>query len=674
MQRNHSGRRRISIVCLLVFSGVAFCLTPSGQLSKNSGVGTQAEDRLSFDGTAFGEQVVIGPNWLFMPDDNPVWASPSLNDSGWRVLSSSKPLSAYGLHNLRYGWYRKHILVRLGVQHLAIGVQNLHGSYELFVNGVLLGSAGDSAGMVKYTKLGMQSYSVPDRVIGQQGQVLLAIRVAFNAAGVTGRGTSTPIDATSRLSLIDERSAAHEASYIDVHNAADSVVLAFLSFTVGLVALALFLAIPTRQEYLAAAIALLAGSLELGSTIWEQVDASTFPLYVARYAFLAISNVALIEFVRSIVRQNRVLWLLTLEAFTFIGPIFALLAVLGFGSIYLAFADFFVPLLTAACIEYLLLTKGSLRGNIEARVLLPAILAVGLARLWDFATRSLYFAHVTPSVIKVPTLPLGSFRSDLFALADFLFYFTMLLFLVLRTVVIARERARIGAELEAANTTQQLLMSRKAQATPGFEVETVYHPASEVGGDFFFVSSIEEKAQFERPLLVVVGDVSGKGLTAAMRVAMILGVLGSEDSGQPCDILRHLNAVLWNDAVPGFTTTCCVRFEPDGRFILANAGHIAPYIDGREIETPPALPLGLVADQEYESVVGSLQGTQRMVLFSDGVVEAGSSTREILGFGRLSALLQQSAGAIADTARTFGQEDDITVVAIMRCAVALAAQ
>jgi serine phosphatase RsbU (regulator of sigma subunit) len=125
---------------------------------------------------------------------------------------------------------------------------------------------------------------------------------------------------------------------------------------------------------------------------------------------------------------------------------------------------------------------------------------------------------------------------------------------------------------------------------------------------------------------------------------------------------------LHNPGEDGFTTACCVQIEPSGRYTLANAGHIAPYIDGREVATPPSLPLGLTPDQHYATVTGSLAAEQKIVLLSDGVVEARSTIGELLGFERLAHLTLQSARAIADTAKAFGQDDDITVLTLARTA------
>jgi serine phosphatase RsbU (regulator of sigma subunit) len=223
----------------------------------------------------------------------------------------------------------------------------------------------------------------------------------------------------------------------------------------------------------------------------------------------------------------------------------------------------------------------------------------------------------------------------------------------------ARERAAYAAELQAASSVQQLLLQGGSRPTPGFKVESVYLPASEVGGDFFYVQPAPDGS-----LLAIVGDVSGKGLTAAMRVAMILGVLRRETSHHPAEILANLNNAILAQGQLGFATACCIRIALTGEFAFANAGHIAPYVSTHELETIPALPLGLVAGQTFELVQGKLIDGERLVLLSDGVPEARSQSGELFGFERTAALCLQAAHDIARTAQEFGQEDDITVVAL----------
>jgi hypothetical protein len=232
-------------------------------------------------------------------------------------------------------------------------------------------------------------------------------------------------------------------------------------------------------------------------------------------------------------------------------------------------------------------------------------------------------------------------------------------FLCADMVETARERAAYAAELQAASTVQQLLLASASGPTPGFKVESVYLPASEVGGDFFFVSPAPDGS-----LTAIVGDVSGKGLTAAMRVAMILGAIRRETSHDPAEILAGLNSVLISQGQLGFTTACCMRIALDGEFTFANAGHIAPYISGREVASPPSLPLGIAENQSYQIVRGKLNQEERIVLLSDGVPEARSKAGELYGFDRLGELTKLPARDIAEFARGFGQEDDISVLTI----------
>jgi hypothetical protein len=223
----------------------------------------------------------------------------------------------------------------------------------------------------------------------------------------------------------------------------------------------------------------------------------------------------------------------------------------------------------------------------------------------------------------------------------------------------AAARAAYTAELQAASSVQQMLLQSASRPTPGFHVDSVYLPASEVGGDFFFVQPGPDGS-----LLAIIGDVSGKGLTAAMRVSMILGVLRRETSDDPAEILFNLNNALVAQGQLGFTTACSMRISSTGEFIFGNAGHIAPYLSGVEMVSHSALPLGIVPDQIYQPVKGVLQPQDRIVLLSDGVPEARSHFNELFGFDRLSELTLLSADEIAGAAKRFGQEDDITVLTL----------
>jgi phosphoserine phosphatase RsbU/P len=166
-------------------------------------------------------------------------------------------------------------------------------------------------------------------------------------------------------------------------------------------------------------------------------------------------------------------------------------------------------------------------------------------------------------------------------------------------------------------------------------------------------------------VLVVVGDVSGKGLKAAMTVSAIMGALRGCNSRQPAAILHHLNGVLYGQ-IGGFVTCCVSLIAPGGAATLANAGNPAPYRNGQEMAVDPGLPLGLIPDASYTETRCQLAPNDRLTFVSDGVLEATNAQGELYGFARTEAISNQAANAIAEAATQFGQEDDITVLSVTR--------
>jgi serine phosphatase RsbU (regulator of sigma subunit) len=107
-----------------------------------------------------------------------------------------------------------------------------------------------------------------------------------------------------------------------------------------------------------------------------------------------------------------------------------------------------------------------------------------------------------------------------------------------------------------------------------------------------------------------------------------------------------------------------LRADAGGTLTIANAGHIFPYIDGKELPVENGLPLGLSTESTYTDSTFQLAPDQQVTLLTDGVVEARSATGKLLGFERLASLTLSPAAEIAETAKNFGQEDDITVLTL----------
>lgn len=236
-----------------------------------------------------------------------------------------------------------------------------------------------------------------------------------------------------------------------------------------------------------------------------------------------------------------------------------------------------------------------------------------------------------------------------------------------RYVKTRTEKALLESEMAAARQVQQVILPDAHQTIPGFGIESVYKPAREVGGDFFQILPVEGGG-----LLFVIGDVSGKGLPAAMLVSLVVGSIRAtaEETHNPVVLLARLHGQIAGRTRDGFVTALAAYIANDGLVTIANAGHLSPYLDGREIEVPGALPLGVGGGGQYEAATLDLPKGSRLTFLSDGVVEAQNANGELFGFDRVRTMANEPAEAIVEAAVEFGQDDDITVVTIERRASA----
>jgi phosphoserine phosphatase RsbU/P len=225
--------------------------------------------------------------------------------------------------------------------------------------------------------------------------------------------------------------------------------------------------------------------------------------------------------------------------------------------------------------------------------------------------------------------------------------------------IAADERAEMRGELTAARQVQHLLVPEKMQVTPGVTVSSAFLPAREVGGDFYLCRALANGSQ-----RVLLGDVSGKGVAAALTSALLLGAADRCDDLRPADVLHELNAALRNSGIEGFTTCLCADLSSSGVLLIANAGQLPPYRNGQEIEIPVGLPLGVDAAAEYTEASLQLAPGDKLTFLSDGVVEARNALGELFGFDRTRQLSSRAAQQIADAAVQFGQQDDITVLTL----------
>ncbi len=221
------------------------------------------------------------------------------------------------------------------------------------------------------------------------------------------------------------------------------------------------------------------------------------------------------------------------------------------------------------------------------------------------------------------------------------------------------EKQRLAGELAAGRAVQQLLIAEGSPVIPGFRIESVYKPYGEVGGDFFQVVPCADGG-----LLIAVGDVSGKGMSAAMMVSLLVGTLHAfaETTASPAELLAGMNRRTVGRTGGGFITCLCAHVTQTGTMRVANAGHLAPYIDGRELELDAGLPLGITEEASYRETRVHLEPGDALTFLSDGVVEARNGEGTLFGFERTREISGSPVEEIAREAQTFGQEDDITVL------------
>ena len=235
-----------------------------------------------------------------------------------------------------------------------------------------------------------------------------------------------------------------------------------------------------------------------------------------------------------------------------------------------------------------------------------------------------------------------------------------------------RDKERMAAELAAGRAVQQVLIPEDSPTIPGFNIQSVYKPFGEVGGDFFQVLPLNSYLG-AGGALVIIGDVSGKGMPAAMTVSLLVGTVRTlaHYTQSPGEILAAMNQRMLARSHGGFTTCLVLRADADGTLTIANAGHIAPYLAGKELLLESGLPLGISADTIYAEATFKLSSGQQLTLLTDGVIEARDEAGALFGFEPAAALSTRPAEAIALAAQAFGQEDDITVLTVARTALAV---
>ena len=246
-----------------------------------------------------------------------------------------------------------------------------------------------------------------------------------------------------------------------------------------------------------------------------------------------------------------------------------------------------------------------------------------------------------------------------------------------RLVERERERQRLEQELSIARTIQQALLPHGLTDFPHLAVTGVHYPCHEVGGDYFDVVQVSEDRT-----AILIADVSGKGLGAALLTTMLQGALSGLTMGaDPVKVFNHINRFLCRHAEVGrYATMFIGLLGEDGMLEYIKAGHPSPLLlrqgNVSELYTEGSFPVGLIPEAEYTSARLQLEPEDTLVLFSDGVTEAENSAHELFEVSGLSQVLagrkdvpveelQQSVfDAVRDFTKGAEQSDDITLLVV----------
>jgi len=561
-------------------------------------------------------------------------------------------------------WYRFQVAVSPGEYDLSLLLPPILTSYQVFVDGKLV----KTVGRMPPEGTGVPAHPVLLPLESAASQSPRSIEIALRVwhwpgwSSYDGGGPQTDGGLVGQSFPLQRQTAlSHDSRLL---SSGGDYTLALVEGIAGLLGLLLFLIRRTEWEYLwFAGNALLNAIIFAYQIYWHLVPVAIITRDWVQNVLELASALFFIAFLVTLLRARRTAMLYLAIAATF-------LQILNYALLQIGFYYVGWSVLVSAFLEMILLVwaadlliRRSRAGLPDAKLLLvPVLLSLTLTPIETafWGTYQLGWQKaVTSPYLNLFTRPFTFTGNDA---VEIFFLLAILAILINRFARTRREEQRLAGELEAARGMQSLLVPATPPVTPGFQVESVYLPASEVGGDFFQILPGDHGS-----LLIVVGDVSGKGLKAAMTVSTIIGALRGCDIREPAEVLANLNRVL-HGHISGFATCCAALIAVDGEMTIANAGHLPPYHNGEEMAVEGGLPLGILAACTYEETRFEIAPGDRLTFVSDGAVEAKNVKHELFGFARTQAISHQPAQTIAETAKQFGQEDDISVLSVTRTA------
>jgi Stage II sporulation protein E (SpoIIE) len=623
--------------------------------------------------------VPLQGNWQFHLGDDEAWADPALDDSGWEQIHVDAPWGSQSHPSYTgFAWYRRRIEIddsnAAGTKKLALLIPAAQDAYEIYWNGQKLGTYGSLPPRAEWWISGHANvYPLP----GTSGVVALRVwKAPLSTVDPAEVGGFTEAPRLGDAALLAKQ--AQSIAYDNDERRLPNSLLAAVNLVIGVLSFLLYLRDRKQGLYLWLALYLVGGGLQglqglsvvrLGIT-WHTYQLLTQLLISAQDISMWLILLSLFGMVHERQWRRATGWAIA----AYLAAQFIDITTIWFwekGGV-LPWIDgittavySITPLYVFAIIGFGLMR----RNRLSLWPLIVAVCANGLFTcILNLVVQGVRFTHwtVASRISNLGVHAGGYFFGIGFILNALLFL--ALIFTIAREQFLERERqARIELEVKSAREVQQILVPEETPAIPGLSIASVYRPAEEVGGDFFQVIATADGGA-----LIALGDVSGKGLKAAMTVSLIVGALRTiaDYTQSPAAILLGLNRRLLGRTDGGFATCVVARIDPGGATTLANAGHLAPYREGKELPVNGSLPLGLAADAAYDELVFLLHEGETLTFYTDGILEARNAAGELYGFDRVAALVGsgRTIEQMVEEACNFGQQDDITVFRVTRLA------
>ncbi len=634
-----SWRKRRVLVSALVFLGLSAPALAAAPVAVFPVVITQWSSGL----------IELNQGWRAHDGDQTEWSRPEFDDGAWNTVD----LDDFGPAGQGWHWYRRRVNFGPDQRELRLLIAGGKGTYELFVNGTRV------PGPTLRSSLRVsRPIEAVFPVIDANGSFEIALRTRVPPSYAAWHLPQFTTVTMGLPTAIEYERQALESQRL--YGLAPSICINLLLCLAGVSAVALYVLEQSQREYILLGLYLLLVGISNGLSMLQ--SAGLVPLsanFLIADPLIYAWVVVQIEFTYSFAgrRVDRIwriyeaslLVPLTLSALTWAG-LFA--------------SDTYVLIEAAATAPVGLLLSALLfvwyrQGNREAGwLILPSLAPALSTALFDLGTASITLGW-GPFNFLVEPLQVGPIALQLVDIGTLVFLFSIAVVMFCRFSRVSREQARAAAELAAAREIQLHLVPAVLPSLPNYTMEAAYLPAREVGGDFYQVLP-----QTDGSIVVVIGDVSGKGLGAAMTGAFAIGALHAiaAEISDPPQLLSRLNREILRGKDSGFITCLCVRLTPNGQMTISNAGHLSPYRNSEELICEGGPPLGLFPDLVYLESRFEINCGDTLTLLSDGVVEATGAKYELFGSERTEAIIHRSAHYIAAAAQQFGQEDDITVV------------